>query len=189
LVTEGGEGGSVGAPGETGRRERAEKVRESEAWLTVRSIWPERARRRWRWAAELGGGENRGGKARHDGRPLWLYTAAREMTRRHTGWLGHVEVVTSGRGCAWKWPEGRRRWAASCPARFGEFTEVPLTLFFKLLQNFLKNLKISKYKSFSKREYLQLSCFDLFQILLRFWNLNLKLKGDIFWILVNSKLL
>jgi hypothetical protein len=57
------------------------------------------------------------------------------------------------------------------------------------LPKILKNLKNSKYKSFSKREDLQLSCFDLFQILLRFWNLNLRSKGDIFWILVNSKLL
>jgi hypothetical protein len=50
-------------------------------------------------------------------------------------------------------------------------------------------LKNSKYKSCSKREDLQLSCFDLFPILLRFWNVNLKSKEDIFWILVNSKLL
>jgi hypothetical protein len=50
----------------------------------------------------------------------------------------------------------------------------------------LKNLK---NKSCSKFQDLQLSCFYLFQILLRFWNLNLKSKGDNFWILINSKLL
>jgi hypothetical protein len=35
--------------------------------------------------------------------------------------------------------------------------ELPLTLFFKLLKKFLKNFKISKYKSCSTFQILQLS--------------------------------
>jgi hypothetical protein len=38
-----------------------------------------------------------------------------------------------------------------------KFTELPLTLFFKLLKNILKNFKISKYKSCSTFQILQLS--------------------------------
>jgi hypothetical protein len=38
-----------------------------------------------------------------------------------------------------------------------KFTKLPLTLFFKILKNFLKNLKFSKYKSCSTFQILQLS--------------------------------
>jgi hypothetical protein len=50
-------------------------------------------------------------------------------------------------------------------------------------------LKICKNKSCSTFQVLQISQYFFFQIQLRFWNLNLKSKGNNFWKWVNSKLL
>jgi hypothetical protein len=44
-----------------------------------------------------------------------------------------------------------------------KITKLPLTLFFKLLKNFLKNMKISKYKSFKIFQDIQLYQYKLFQ--------------------------
>ena len=56
---------------------------------------------------------------------------------------------------------------------FEIFTELPLSLFCKLLTIFLKKLKISKNESCSTFQTLQLCLSEHFQILSPFLNLNL----------------
>ena len=68
--------------------------------------------------------------------------------------------------------KGRRRWGGG-RALFTRITELPSVLKFKLLPNFLKKLKISKNKSCSTFQVLQLFLNEHFQILPPFWNLNL----------------
>ena len=82
-------------------------------------------------------------------------------------------------------PEGARRsqWKLaggdSCLlALFQLFTELPLTLFLKLLPNLYGNSKISKNKSCSKFKFLQL-CFNNHTLIRSiFKNASLKSKGD-----------
>ena len=61
---------------------------------------------------------------------------------------------------------------------FKQITELPLTQFLKLLSNLYGNSKISKNKSCSKFEVLQLFFNNHTQILSRFENASLKSKGD-----------
>ena len=63
-------------------------------------------------------------------------------------------------------------------ALFQLFTELPLASFLKLLSNLYGNSKISKNKSCSKFEVLQLCFNNHTQILSRFENASLKSKGD-----------
>jgi hypothetical protein len=71
---------------------------------------------------------------------------------------GHV------RGCAWKASEAHRQQARGGKVDFELITKLPLSLNSK----FLKKLKIPKNKSCSTFQALHFSCFDLFQIQLRF---------------------
>jgi hypothetical protein len=85
-------------------------------------------------------------------------TACRRALKRQNGDSGH----------RW-WNKQRNSSVAPCSqTNFQIIMKMPLRLNAKLLWNFLWNLKFYKYKSCSKREDLQLSCFDLFKFCIIF---------------------
>ena len=76
-----------------------------------------------------------------------------------------VNARESGVKCSAAAAAWRRRSAAMSILFFELFTKLPLSLFFKLLSNFLKKLKISKNESCSIFQTLQLCFKEHFQIL------------------------
>ena len=104
------------------------------------------------------------------------YSSARSAQTRHAECSPCQREAKGGRRRAWKTGERTPavgRWRPVTNSIFKVFIDLPLRLFFKLLTNFLKKLKISKNESCSTFQTLQLCFKEHFQILHPFWNLNL----------------
>ena len=132
--------------------------------------------RRWlRRAAELiGGGAEQRGKTEDDGGGAPIYSREERIRCRQ---LTH-ELATEPAACHHTRKRRKTIGGGSCVAPatsrevalglvliFEVFTELPLRLFYKLLTNFLKKLKISKNESCSTFQTLQLCFKEYFQIL------------------------
>ena len=104
------------------------------------------------------------------------YSSAKSARIRHAACPLRQREANGGRRRVWKAGERAptvRRWRPVVILIFEVFTDLPLCLFFKLLTNFLKKLKISKNESCSTFQTLQLCFKEHFQIQPPFWNLNL----------------
>ena len=129
------------------------------------------ARRSWD-----GGVGKTEGKKEKTTRTSGSYISARSARNRHAACSPRQREAKGGRRRAWKAGERTpavRRWRPVVILMFEVFTDLPLCLFFKLLTNFLKKLKISKNESCSTFQTLQLCFKEHFQILPPFWYLNL----------------
>ena len=150
--------------------------RKRQNWNTAlpKLVWAEEARgAHWSWDGGVGKTE---GKKEKTTTTSGSYSSARSARNRHAACSPRQREAKGGRRRAWKAGERTpavRRWRPVVILIFEIFTDLPLRLFFKLLPNFLKKLKISKNESCSTFQTLQLCFKEYFQILPLFWNLNL----------------
>ena len=134
-----------------------------------------------------------GGDGKSRGRKQRRAATSEALKCGQEEWRSHAAAFSS---LAWsrRWPRARLETRRRSPAvrcrpwvLFTEITELPLALKPKLLPNLSGNSKISKNKSCSKFNVLQLCFYKHTLSRSTFWNASLNSKGDTLRIYAFSK--